>query len=823
MADEIYSYTHPTDTAAGWALGNRVLALGEVGYDSTNNELRAGNGIDLWASLTPIAGDASGTVDQTARDLAQQALSAAGEKYTKPSTGIPQLDLDSATSGKINAAGTAYQKPAGGIPDTDLASTFIKTVNGNQPDTSGNIVVSGGGGGGAVSSVAGKTGDVTLNKSDVGLSNVTNTSDADKPVSTAQATAIGAKYAKPSDGIPKTDLASGVQTSLGKADTALQSAPVTSVAGKTGAVSLAKGDVGLGNVDNTSDANKPVSTAVARRTWVSVKDYGALGVGTDDTSAIQQAMTAVGALGGGVVFLPKGVYGIDANKGDQATYSNNVRGGIRAVANVTLQGEGMFATVLKNIADNSTSVVQNRGVSGFEMHDMTIDVDWPNKTSMDLATSSTRGEAIVYWNGVGAANDNKFSRILIKNTGHYGFGIQNVEVNRLEIESCFGTAIGGDFIDIKEFTANGSTPAYPKTAWKVTHCWADGVGLNATAAQQEADAAAFDFRGEGMASDIHVYGLNTYNEPDTGNPMPSVAGIRINGDVAANNRLGGRKVRVIGGSVTSSKAVGEGTDGGPKQIIGVRVGNSNATVMGVVVDNCYIGFRVIQTGDSNPSGAQIIGCHALNCRGGDGLGKGVSIEGAGTSIGAMLDVTVSNCDIGVASTNSVGAVGRFSLSGNTKDHNVVADQLRLNMFTFASQANLVTDISRPTRTNANDMTIWGTTGPTLRLRSTFNGTWTSPYDDGVLSFESEDTSGAGAGVRAEVRARMTGSTGGGTGIVLRANGGSGLTDVVTINADRVYINTAVLPSASNDSAAASAGVLVGGLYRNGSVLMVRVA
>lgn len=36
---------------------------------------------------------------------------------------------------------------------------------------------------------------------------------------------------------------------------------VTSVAGKSGAVTLVKGDVGLSNVDNTSDANKPVSTA----------------------------------------------------------------------------------------------------------------------------------------------------------------------------------------------------------------------------------------------------------------------------------------------------------------------------------------------------------------------------------------------------------------------------------------------------------------------------------------------------------------------------------------------------------------------------------
>ena len=36
---------------------------------------------------------------------------------------------------------------------------------------------------------------------------------------------------------------------------------MTKVAGKTGAVTLAKGDVGLGNVDNTSDANKPISNA----------------------------------------------------------------------------------------------------------------------------------------------------------------------------------------------------------------------------------------------------------------------------------------------------------------------------------------------------------------------------------------------------------------------------------------------------------------------------------------------------------------------------------------------------------------------------------
>lgn len=60
--------------------------------------------------------------------------------------------------------------------------------------------------------------------------------------------------------VDKSDLASDVQTSLGKADSALQSAPVTSVNSKTGAVSLVKGDVGLGNVDNVkqySASNPP--------------------------------------------------------------------------------------------------------------------------------------------------------------------------------------------------------------------------------------------------------------------------------------------------------------------------------------------------------------------------------------------------------------------------------------------------------------------------------------------------------------------------------------------------------------------------------------
>lgn len=55
------------------------------------------------------------------------------------------------------------------------------------------------------------------------------------------------------DAIVETKLASAVRTKLN------QTAPVQSVAGKTGAVTLTKSDVGLSNVDNTSDSNKPIS------------------------------------------------------------------------------------------------------------------------------------------------------------------------------------------------------------------------------------------------------------------------------------------------------------------------------------------------------------------------------------------------------------------------------------------------------------------------------------------------------------------------------------------------------------------------------------
>lgn len=63
------------------------------------------------------------------------------------------------------------------------------------------------------------------NKLDSDLVNDEN--QTNKFVTTSEKTTWNNKYTKPNDGIPKTDLASEVQTSLGKADTALQSSDLT--------------------------------------------------------------------------------------------------------------------------------------------------------------------------------------------------------------------------------------------------------------------------------------------------------------------------------------------------------------------------------------------------------------------------------------------------------------------------------------------------------------------------------------------------------------------------------------------------------------------
>jgi hypothetical protein len=150
-----------------------------------------------------------------------------------------------------------------------------------------------------VTSLNGRTGAVTLTKSDVGLANADNTSDAAKPISTAAQAALNLKapinnptftgtvggVTKSMVGLANADntadidkpISNPVQLALnGKSNTGhthavadttgLQGAldakaPLASPAFTGTPTGITKSHVGLANVDNTSDAAKPLSNA----------------------------------------------------------------------------------------------------------------------------------------------------------------------------------------------------------------------------------------------------------------------------------------------------------------------------------------------------------------------------------------------------------------------------------------------------------------------------------------------------------------------------------------------------------------------------------
>ena len=233
------SYTAPV-TSVNTKTGDVVLDASDVGaYEKPNTGIpKTDLSSDVQASLNradtalqsaPVTSVNSkvGAVTITAQELG--ALTAESDPVfsASPAAGITSQDITSWDnksdfSGSYNDLTNKPTIPAAGLPTGGSAGQVLTKASGSDYDATWQTPSAGG----SVDSVNGQTGTVVLDASDVGaLPDTTTAAD------------LGA-YVKPSGGIPKTDLASAVQTSLGKADTALQTAPVTSVNGQTGAVTL---------------------------------------------------------------------------------------------------------------------------------------------------------------------------------------------------------------------------------------------------------------------------------------------------------------------------------------------------------------------------------------------------------------------------------------------------------------------------------------------------------------------------------------------------------------------------------------------------------
>jgi hypothetical protein len=269
-------------TASQWTTANPILALGEMGYETDSLKHKYGDGVSTWTALpygntTDLSGKADVGHTHTADGISD--ATAIGKEILRDATaadvratigaGTSSLALGTTSTTAMRGDKTfAFSEITGLIGTSQLPplavnelwvvadqtamlaltaqrgdmayrsdnnETYVLTVDAPATLANWKMITAPGN----VTSVAGRQGAIVLAKGDVGLSNVDNTSDASKPVSTATQTALNAKE----NSLP----AGGTTSHYLRGDKTWQLND--------------KASVGLGNVDNTSDANKPVSTA----------------------------------------------------------------------------------------------------------------------------------------------------------------------------------------------------------------------------------------------------------------------------------------------------------------------------------------------------------------------------------------------------------------------------------------------------------------------------------------------------------------------------------------------------------------------------------
>jgi hypothetical protein len=184
-------------TAEQWTLANPILAEGEVGFEIDNNQFKLGDGVNRWDDLSYFRN--SNDVDEILEDFIP--LSEKGE-----ANGVATLDVDGQVPADQLANATVDLSAYATETYVDTAVTNLVASAPETLDTLNELAAALGDDANfattVTNSIATKaptesptfTGTVSgVTKTHVGLGNVDNTSDADKPVSTATQTALNGK------------------------------------------------------------------------------------------------------------------------------------------------------------------------------------------------------------------------------------------------------------------------------------------------------------------------------------------------------------------------------------------------------------------------------------------------------------------------------------------------------------------------------------------------------------------------------------------------------------------------------------------------------
>jgi hypothetical protein len=349
-------------TAAQWTAANPTLAAGEIGFETDTSKFKMGNGSSNWAALTYFANAAelAAIIDSAPGTLntLNELAAAIGDDpafFTTVATNLSTHQSDTTDIHGITNTADLVTTTILSNHNTDTSNVHgitdtlvLATLSGTQTLTNKTFVT-----------------PLGITASDVGLGSVNNTTDANKPVSTATQTALDFKanldsptfigtVTLPSGTVTSGMIAEGTIATADIADTAVTAGKigaeavttakiadqaVTNAKIATGAVT--KDMVGLGNADNTSDANKPIS--IATQTALDLK-----------SPLASPAFT-------GVPTAPTAAAATDTTQVATTAY---VRAEVAALVNSagsTLDTLGELATALGNDANLSTTITTALG------------------------------------------------------------------------------------------------------------------------------------------------------------------------------------------------------------------------------------------------------------------------------------------------------------------------------------------------------------------------------------------------------------------------------------------------------------------------------
>ena len=486
-------------TAQQWTDANPVLAAGEIGFETDTNQFKIGDGVNLWAALSYFKNleDLGGSLDDyilvTARAAANGVapLDADGEI---PLGFLAKL-VDGADSsintlrelGDVVELNTDHRNSSTnihGIADTAQLATKAyadSAITTHVEDTT------------SVHGIA-NTANIAM------LSDVSNHSDDTTLIHGISNTANLAYLSNISDhNTDTTDVHGITDTAALATKTYANSAVSTAVSG------LTKSSVGLGNVDNTTDAAKPVSTATqtaldlkapkADPTFtgtVSGVTKSHVGLGNVDnttdaakpvSTATQTALDAKAPLASpALTGTPTAPTAAAATNTTQVATTAFVRAEVAALVNSagsTLDTLGEIATALGNDANLSTTLTNAIALKApLASPTFTGTVTAPAITATALITASASG--VAFTDGTQTKEGVPSRTPIIQKTAAYTLSALTERDSLIEVSSATGVTVTIPANSAVAYPVGTSIDILQTSTGQVTIAGAAGVTVNAT-------------------------------------------------------------------------------------------------------------------------------------------------------------------------------------------------------------------------------------------------------------------------------------------------------------------------------------------------------